>query len=908
MLKAPLKIFYFLNLIPLISISDSFFKSSLTLAEIAPSSQLINTILTQENTQAEKKQTTQKPAISPPKNTQLEPVLTPSHETKLDPNNLTDSTTFIIGLNVGERNLNPGVLVRGKVTDTEAVDFENWLIPYEAVLGTLKFTSKVISDREVELRSPFKIVRFNLNQIRNDPELGLVLSIKEIKALFGIQAKFDSREYAIVFDVPEVQNSASNERERQPVILKGLPKISAPNLTLSQVEEHINLSGTEGSDLTNQGTLSAVGTILGSSWFVQVDQADLKERQTWQLSELQVLRQTDKSDYYLGSQPTFWRSQSGNDFWGFTTIQRQGFSPFPNYGIGGANPTQRLQPERITATVTGRAEPGTLVRLVPNIYSKKVIAEQLVNASGIYRFDNVPVGRQIGTNYQVLLYPRGLLTAQPLVENARFKILPEQLPVGTSALVISGGWQRRLKKNDFLGKFTQFNAGVVQRWGLAQDLTVGVGGVYNSSFNALGEIFYQPSGSPFRAVVSGLVGNDMDVNIDLIWNDYPNFYAGVSSNLNSIHYNLDWGISPQFRFVSNGSFDQGANFNIQYSASGSKSSTLATLGVNTDGRFSWSLNQSLGKFYFSHQGNHTSTSSQLSYLLNPSQSLFLNYQTLNSSQNANLLTAYWSYRSPTRNRYGENLWQTELGYRIGSEGSGIYATAGTTIVPGILLQARYEGVSLTSERSSFSLQLVPSLNFQQGISPGDRQLERLHTEGGLLVRPFYDRNSNGKRDRNEEIYTDNPEFLIINNQVVKPGELDIKKDRFLLRLPPGTYRVELEPAGFPPDFQPSVNAFAVEVVAGSYTPIIIPLQPSYTVGGVVTDAEGKPLAGARVEAISTKSKSSVISITNSAGVYYLEQLRQGTYELKVNGKSVDFNTITINAQSETLQELNLKLP
>jgi hypothetical protein len=88
-----------------------------------------------------------------------------------------------------------------------------------------------------------------------------------------------------------------------------------------------------------------------------------------------------------------------------------------------------------------------------------------------------------------------------------------------------------------------------------------------------------------------------------------------------------------------------------------------------------------------------------------------------------------------------------------------------------------------------------------------------------------------------------------------------------------------------------------------YTPIIIPLQPSYTIGGVVTDAEGKPLAGARVESISTKSKSSVISVTNSAGVYYLEQLRQGTYELKVNGKSVP-NTITINAQSETLQELN----
>lgn len=883
--KSPLKILCFLNLIASISMSEA----GSTLAQIAPNPTPIQ-------------------APSTPENTQPNPAPTPSPQTTPAPNNSTNYSTFIIGLNVGSRNANPGVLVRGQVTDTEAIDFENWLIPYEAVLEALKFTSKVISENEVELRSPFKIVRLNLNQIRTDPELGLVLSIKEIKDIFGIAAKFDSREYAIVFDVPEVQNSATNQRERRPVILEGLPRISAPDLTLTQVEQRVNLSGTEGSNLSNQGSLSAVGTILDSSWFLRINQADLTNSQTWQLSELQILRQTDKSDYYFGSQPTFWRSRTGNDFWGFTTIQRQGFSPFPFYGSGGANPTLRLQPERITATVTGRAEPGTLARLVPNIYSTEVIAEQLVDASGIYRFDNVPVGRQIGTNYQVLLYPGGLLTAQPRIEDARFRLLPEQLPVGASALIVSGGWQRRLNTNDFFGDLTQFNAGIAQRWGLTQDLTVGVGGFYDSSFNGLAEIFYQPQNSPFRAVVSGIIGNDVDVNIDLVWDAYPDFFARVTSDLNSIRYTLDWQFSPQFRFLSNGSSDQGANFNIQYFASSANSSTLATVGVDTDGRLNWSLNQNLGRLYFTHRGTTVSTSSQLSYLFNPYQSLILNYQTLSSFNNANLLTAYWSYRSPSRTRYGENLWQAELGYRIGSRGSGIYATAGTTILPGVLLQARYEGVSLTSDQSSFSLQLISSLGFQQGINPGDRQLERLRTEGGLLVRPFYDRNSNGKQDRNEEIYTDSSEFLIVNNEVVTPGEIDIKKDRFLLRLSPGTYRVDLDPAGFPPDFQPAVNAFAVEVVAGSYTPILIPLQPSYTVAGVVTDAQGKPLAGARVEAISTESKSSAISITNAAGVYYLEQLRQGTYQLKVNGRSVEPNTITINAQSETLQELNLKLP
>ncbi|MEH2379691.1 MAG: carboxypeptidase-like regulatory domain-containing protein [Nostoc sp.] len=836
---------------------------------------------------------------------QLPILLTQKNSTPLKNDNL---TTFIIGLNIGTRNVSSGVLVRGKATDKEAINFENWLIPYDAFLQALRFTSKSISENEVELRSPFKIIRLNINQLRNDPELGLVLSIKEIKDIFGIESKFDWREYVIVFDIPEEKPTNSNNSEKKPVILTGLPKISAPDITLSMMEQRGNFTGTNISDFKNQGTLSAVGTIFDSSWFVRINQSDMTDRKTWQLSELQILKQTDYSDYYLGSQPTFWRSQSGGDFWGFTTIQRQGFSPFPTYGSGGANPSQRLQPERVSGTVTGRAEPGTLARLVRNIYSREVIAEQLVNGSATYRFDNIPVGRQIGTNYQVLLYPGGVLTAQPQIQDARFNLLPEQLSVGTSALIVSGGWKRHLNNNDFLGEFTQFNAGISQRWGLTKDLTVGLGGVYDSSFQGLAELFYQPQKSPLRVTVSGGIGDDIKINTNVTWNDYPNLYATLSNDLKSTLYTLDYKISNQFRFYSSGSLDQNKNFGLGYSSSSANSSTYALVNVDTSTGLSWSLDQRLGKLYLNHRGNHTSTSSQLSYLFNPYQSLIFNYETLSSSQNSNLLTAYWRYTSPTITRYGDYLWQGELGYRIGSSGTGIYGTLGTAILPGILLQARYEGISLNSDQSSFSLQLVSSLGFQQGIIPGDRQIQRLRTEGGLLVQAFFDRNSNGKRDNHEEMYNDNSEFLILNNEVVKPSQIDIQSDRMIMRLPPGTYRVDLDPAGFPPDFQPAINTFAVKVVEGSYTPVLIPLQPSYTLAGIATDAQGKPIAGAKVEAIDTNSKSSVISITNSAGVFYLEQLRQGTYQLKINGKLSEPNTITIKADSNTLQELNLKLP
>lgn len=76
----------------------------------------------------------------------------------------------------------------------------------------------------------------------------------------------------------------------------------------------------------------------------------------------------------------------------------------------------------------------------------------------------------------------------------------------------------------------------------------------------------------------------------------------------------------------------------------------------------------------------------------------------------------------------------------------------------------------------------------------------------------------------------------------------------------------------------------------------------------MTDSTGKPIVGAKVEAIDPNTKSSVFSITNSAGFFYLEQLPLATYQLKINGKSSEPNTITIKADGNTLQELNLKLP
>jgi hypothetical protein len=205
--------------------------------------------------------------------------------------------------------------------------------------------------------------------------------------------------------------------------------------------------------------LQAVGTLLDGSGYVRLNQPDIADSRTWNLAEAQYLQQNPFADYVVGSQPTFWRSQRASNYWGFTTIQRQGFtSPEQLYG-GGFTPRERLQSNQVGRTVVGEAEPGTLVQLTEG-FGGRVLDEVLVDSSGIYRFENVAVeGNVFGGNYQVLLYRQGRLTEPPVIREATYSTVPGQIPAGASATIVSAGVGRKAEENRFLGKFTDIQGG-----------------------------------------------------------------------------------------------------------------------------------------------------------------------------------------------------------------------------------------------------------------------------------------------------------------------------------------------------------------------------------------------------------------------------------------------------------------
>lgn len=823
--------------------------------------------------------------------------------------------TFIIlpvGINVGKRNVNESALVRGLEDGSQAVNFDNWLLSFDDVISALNITTTTLDDGQIELRSPSLVTRINPKNLKTDPELGLVLSVAEIKNTLGVPTEFDIVKYAVVFKPPWLDSSNQRTRQQeQTVVLEGLTKVNPPAFSFSTIGQSINISGNN-SDTTAQGDLTTIGTLFGGSWYIRTNQPNLTDRNTWQLNEAQYLRQTDSADYVVGSQPRFWQSQGNGQYWGVTTVQRFGYTS-PQTITNGFNPSQRMQSRAVGRSISGEAAPGTLVQLVTE-FGDNLIASVLVDSSGVYRFENIPTGEGTGSfnSYRLRLYPNGQLTATPEIREANFSTLPGQLSKHTSALIISSGFSRENTSDSLIGNFTDWRGGVAYRLGVTEDLTLGTGVIYDRSLLGLGEIFYQPASFPLRVAFSGLLGTEkgLEYNADIRLLPARNFELSFNSDELSQTFSANWqafrGVS--FRFSGNTRENAlAAGINLSYSSRNILA--FASADIDTNNNWRLNLNSRLGKLQLTHRSNEIRSNSLITYNFSGTNykghSLNLGYETGN---NNNLASLSWRYRSTEKTLDGRNLWDFDIGYGIGSRGSGIIASVSTTAIPGLNLRLRYQGTSTTDDSDSFRIELTPSFNLQPRLTPGDSRYERLRSEGGLFIQPFLDKNGNGRLDKNEKIYTEDADLLlIVNNKPIKRFQTNVTDNGLFIKLSPDNYRLDLDPAGYPLDWKPTESAYAVEVVAGGYTPVLIPFSPSYTVAGALTDAEGKLVGGARVEAIPKEKGKKVFSVTNDAGVFFLENLQQGTYDLFINGEPAQPQNITIDGNSEAMQELNLKL-
>lgn len=820
-------------------------------------------------------------------------------------------------------NLPPQQLsVQGEIDkQQQPVTFDRWLVPLDATLKLLEIKQQQLPTGEIELTSPYLQLRLHPIRFRADPQLGRVITIGELQKFPGLKVGFDEKAIALKFSYTLPKNPPKPIKIDPTVSLDGLVSVDPPTASLSAVSERINLSGAANSQLNTQGELKAVGTLLGSSWYLRVDQPQLANLLTWGLSEAVIINQNASADWITGSQSPFWRRQGNptGSYWGVTTIQRQDFTPPTSLSGGDFVPNERLQSSRLGRTVIGTAQPGTVVRLIKG-FNTEVVGQVLVDSSGVFRFENIVVSKEgdFGSGYRLLLYPSGQLTADPQVRDVTFTTVPGQLPAGSGAWIASAGANYNRRPTEFVGKLDGLQGGAAYRRGVSESVTVGAGIIADPlAVRGLGEVFWQPTGIPLQASISAVTGERWDLVSSVNYQASPALSANFSSDKLSSRADVNWQLTPKLTASSKYDSLSGVAIGGNYSfslAPNSNSNIQGTLDSNSFLR--WSASHQQNEWQLGFQGNEIGLNSEVSYRLpsatGTSQNLAVNYQSTTTANPTTFGQLLWRYQSTPL--------QADLGYGLSRLGQGFNAGLGMTMAPGLQFVGRYQGISALSNRESFSLELQSTLDFQSGKQAETTRVEDLRTRGGIAIQTFFDRNGNGIQDPGEESYW-HPELVLLDKKPLNPSQTnklaDSPGERFHQRVevasPPGSYRIDLNPIHIPPHWRSgmtgingkSVDSLRVNVALGSYTTISIPLTPIYTVAGIVSDSAGKPLPSVEVTAIGMNTNLRKTTIAKADGSYEFADLPLGVYQISTSGQ-LQPKTVVIISSSPVLQKVDLQ--
>ena len=809
----------------------------------------------------------------------------------------------VLGAIVNGKKAPESIPIEGNIQGDRPLDLGGWLLPFDTVLDLLDIQQQELAEGNLKLSSPYLTIRFDPRQLISHPQLGRSISIRDLQKFPGVKVEFAFSQGSLKFSYDLPKNAPKPKTPPPPVKLDGLAEIDPPTAGLSAIQQRINLSGAPNSQVNYQGEFKAVGTILGASWYLRADLPKLSDSLTWSLTDAIAIDQNPTRDWIGGSQSPFWRRQGNptGTYWGVTTIQREGFTPPVSLYGNNFVPSERLQSNVVGRTVAGRAAPGTVVRLAEG-FSSNILGQVLVDSSGVFRFENVETGGNgLGNNYRLLLYPRGQLTADPEVRDVTFTTVPGQLPVGAGAWIASVGANYNRQPQNFVGKFDRVQGGMAYRRGVDESLTVGGGLVYDPTVRGLGDIFWQPVGMPLKASISAVTGDRWDVVSNVNYQPTPNFSANFNSDRLSSRVNLNWRISPQISATGNYDSLSGISVGGNYSFSlfpQSYSNLFATF--DSDSRLRWNASHQQGEWQARLQGNEVSFLSEVAYRLPKppgviNHELVSNYQLTTVGATTNLSQLLWRYQTAN--------FRSELGYGISGFSSGVNSALGLSFDPGLEILGRYQGISAFSNRANFSLEFQSTLDLQGGVRLGTTRVEDLRTQGGITIQPFLDRNLNGKLDGGEDTYW-HPSLVTLDNKPLDVSRTKWFGDRAEVRTLPGSYRVDFNPAHFPPQWRTSLQALRVNVAPGSFTTIPLPLIPYYNVKGIVSDRRGKPLVNTEIIATPIAGLGNAIATnTDANGKYEFKALDPGIYRIKISGKYHPL-LIPIDANSPTTQEVN----
>ena len=294
------------------------------------------------------------------------------------------------------------------------------------------------------------------------------------------------------------------------------------------------------------------------------------------------------------------------------------------------------------------------------------------------------------------------------------KVAPA-LPVGSSRLTVSGGGDHNLAQEaNSSQEFEQFRGGMAYHHGVVEDVTMGVGFVYEDLWMGFTQLTYDSSILPLKTTVS-LLGEESGielrshVRLEPVSNLVLNYYHDRDED----KINANWQLISGLTLIAESDRQQNTlSTGMEVAVKNEYMSFSAKAALDRGNNLQWKVKSRIGNLQFIHESNRQNSKSEIDLDLVESQAMgfkvsaYVDYQTKMVKEEQQEF-AVWGSKIESTNKIAPNQhqWSLNLGYGSGTYGKGLIASGILGLKPNLSLKLTYQEVSQNSDETKIKLQL-----------------------------------------------------------------------------------------------------------------------------------------------------------------------------------------------------------
>ena len=308
-------------------------------------------------------------------------------------------------------------------------------------------------------------------------------------------------------------------------------------------------------------------------------------------------------------------------------------------------------------------------------------------------------------------------TQQPIhLAKLNYTQLSPALPSGNSTLTVSGGGNQNLaEKNNISREFKQFRGGISFHHGVVDDVTMGVGFVYEDYLIGFTQLTYNSQDFPLKSTVSLLAkesGLDFSshVRFEPAENFVLNYYRDREKNKFDANWNVISGLTGLTLLAGGDLKNDSYNTGIKIAVHNDYMSISARAILDSDNNFQWNLKSNIGGFKFVYRSTKEKNTSQIDLGLAESNTLgfrcsaFVKYESA-AKHNDEFMVWGSKIQSSAKITPSQHLWSLNFGYGNSPYGNGLIASGAIGLKPNMFLKLSYQEISATSDDTKIKLEI-----------------------------------------------------------------------------------------------------------------------------------------------------------------------------------------------------------